>query len=1589
MRAGAAAYHEPGQAPSFRTGYAIGDASERPDLWRHCTSAWAPFLGRVGNQRSLMFGRAVLPNQGAPYQSYGVHSGSPGNSIWGTSFDATVDGEPIGLGISTVNKLFPLLNEWTYTFGGRFLATPNNFFVFGAAFEFAIFFRGSTTEIEVWTNGGSVLTFNYSGISVLQEHVYTFSNGAAGCLLYVDGELVASTGQQTHASTSSAFTIGNAGGGKPFSYGFGYTFARQLTPGEIMALAMDPGVLFRPAPAPPAAFVFINYGDMTMPAAGGGGGTLDLGAISNLTLAAAGAGSAAASVSTFGLVTGDAAGAGSATLAATSFASAAGAAAGAGSATMAAGAISDLTLAAVGAGSANLALGAIVDVVLPAAGAGGATLFATDSAPTAARTQLPVYGLGPTDLLATMGMGATAGLVAFSVVGASQPSPLTIRVTFSSPPRAYDPSDPADALVPASWALVGPTAATVALVAPVTGDPLSVDLFVGAPLAPGAWTISGSPSILSLDGGPLEAPRFALLRVVTYAPSGDVAGGAVEESLLRRHLNPVLEGPAWDALILAVEGDAEHEVGDRYVANLARRAFDQLFPSTASGNYLIQRAAEVGVRQPESVGLGVEAFRQLVAALSNNLLVDHAVNDVLEVFYGPDSVRATITTTALEPYRLQDRDDLTILFGERRPVTVQLHGAQFAAIGAATAVEVAAAIDRDMRAEGVHGFAAAVPDPVTGKGRVVVYADARGLPSGVRVTGGRAQVALRFPEVVLPTLSSPFGSWTITPSPDVAGRLRFSSSPVSAFDLALVRRGDRALVYGPEFPADVLGTHDVLEVSVSYPGGILDQWFEIEGSGVFVLVVQQAATSLTFLRSRLRSVHDNDAPAFFSQGEDLLRVTLPATSPVVRRGDGQAAYLAPPLQVSVLGGSRDAAGRVTLATSAFPPGLVDTTYGIMVDGVFAAASPPPTTPGTPSPALATLASGVAAASPASAASEGNSYRGVRYAMAQTGSGHVLVAGGKEVDGAGVETPVGRLTFFKVDAASTLPDGSVQLSYSWTRPATPVVAQHHEDAQATALLDPGHDGQVLLTGGHTALASAQAAATIVNFQPSPPLATAAPTGAMGTARAMHRASLLADGRVLASGGFAAWPTPLASAERWSPTSATWAAAAPMATARMDHAQVVLPDGRVLVSGGLTSASAQTAACELYDPVGNTWTPTGQMQAQRAGHALVVTPSGQVLAVGGVGRDASVPGAPAALATAELWDPVSGSWRAAGAMRAPRARPAAAYVDALGGVLAAGCDATSTEVWTPRGWRLGVASLPRVRRDAQAFLAPCPAPSLAPALAVPVAVVLPGGTELISAVWTTTEHSSIVVPGREDVVEGGLDGPFGLVSLSLGGQVVYDTPFRSPATVGAGGTVTAVGATAIAFKGAHVVDPDGVALTETRAPVGVALAGGQAHAAVSLLSTFSDPDPARRFPDAPGYLVFRYGRQGQFGPVRYLGRLSDTDLRLDAGLVFPVDVAVGDDVTLLSSRDHVVPADPLAGYLWLTASPAGRVAASAALDDVVAAGVEVEKFVEYPGDAGLGAAGAPTVGAARLSTVVASFAGDRVDEELAAARGGTDG
>jgi hypothetical protein len=205
-----------------------------------------------------------------------------------------------------------------------------------------------------------------------------------------------------------------------------------------------------------------------------------------------------------------------------------------------------------------------------------------------------------------------------------------------------------------------------------------------------------------------------------------------------------------------------------------------------------------------------------------------------------------------------------------------------------------------------------------------------------------------------------------------------------------------------------------------------------------------------------------------------------------------------------------------------------------------------------------------------------------------------------------------------------------------------------------------NGKVLIAGGADQDQTGTGLASAELYDPN--TGTFTQTGSMAVGRFLHTATPLQNGKVLIVGGaLTSASDPVATAEIYDPATGTFTMTSAMATAREQHTATLLTDGRVLIVGGATSegAGAPTATAEVYDPSTGSFSVTGSMAEGRTYHTATLLPSGKVLVAGGGDENS----------TAEVYDPATGSFSISGGMEIGRSGHTATLLP-NGSVLVAG-------------------------------------------------------------------------------------------------------------------------------------------------------------------------------------------------------------------------------------------------------------------------------------------------------------------------------
>jgi Galactose oxidase, central domain len=181
-----------------------------------------------------------------------------------------------------------------------------------------------------------------------------------------------------------------------------------------------------------------------------------------------------------------------------------------------------------------------------------------------------------------------------------------------------------------------------------------------------------------------------------------------------------------------------------------------------------------------------------------------------------------------------------------------------------------------------------------------------------------------------------------------------------------------------------------------------------------------------------------------------------------------------------------------------------------------------------------------------------------------------------------------------------------------------------------------DGRVIIIGGESGARGTYTwVSQIEQFYPA-----AGSFQSAGTfTRSCFSGSLLLNGDILLAGGSAdtpltTRPVPTASAVLLKNGTGALQPTGSMNTARCGHTASVLQDGRVLIVGGQTVSESQIltlATAELYDPSSGTFSPAGNMTVGRQSHTAIPLLNGKVLIMGGA-------------ESAEVYDPATNSFTA---------------------------------------------------------------------------------------------------------------------------------------------------------------------------------------------------------------------------------------------------------------------------------------------------------------------------------------------------------
>jgi hypothetical protein len=361
------------------------------------------------------------------------------------------------------------------------------------------------------------------------------------------------------------------------------------------------------------------------------------------------------------------------------------------------------------------------------------------------------------------------------------------------------------------------------------------------------------------------------------------------KELIRQNISPFIQGPEIDALINAIELEAIRQ------KEFSIASFNQLFLSTASGEYLARKASEEGITQPDVLGIEDFLFRDLAITATASKQVATIIHDILEVFYGPDVTRAFIRGDIAGPFDLTNPSNPNIeqylkfnIDGKSIYYEVNEDDYPNGNIITAPATAVASALTKAIRSQGSNGYADVDKDPNTGAEHIRIFSGAKGPTSYVQMVGGDLIRILGLPQttpiVDLQPPNPPSTAWQITKNGNNV-RFLFQSGSNPFF----IRIGDdyKAHLFGSQFQTyDLLGSFKVVDVQQGLAG---IGYFEIEAPGAKIpggiaLITQSAETDITFSRTPISRPNYRKRFALgWQAASQELKIYLPAVTRVIRR----------------------------------------------------------------------------------------------------------------------------------------------------------------------------------------------------------------------------------------------------------------------------------------------------------------------------------------------------------------------------------------------------------------------------------------------------------------------------------------------------------------------------------------------------------------------------------------------------------------------------------------------------------------------------------------------------------------------------------
>jgi hypothetical protein len=193
--------------------------------------------------------------------------------------------------------------------------------------------------------------------------------------------------------------------------------------------------------------------------------------------------------------------------------------------------------------------------------------------------------------------------------------------------------------------------------------------------------------------------------------------------------------PNWKALIEAL-GESDQRLTD-----LVEEVRKQFFIKTASRPYIDRLGANFRVSRPKFVGMDDPTFRSYIPVLAYQpKQVKYVMDLLLDIFFFKETTTAFTQSEDFEPFTLVNGWELEYTVDQNKTERIVFNSNEFANIAAATADEVVSAINRQAQ----HSFAIVFDDRIKKRKFLRIFTNTIGSKGSIQMTGGRADMNMRF-----------------------------------------------------------------------------------------------------------------------------------------------------------------------------------------------------------------------------------------------------------------------------------------------------------------------------------------------------------------------------------------------------------------------------------------------------------------------------------------------------------------------------------------------------------------------------------------------------------------------------------------------------------------------------------------------------------------------------------------------------------------------------------------------------------------------------------------------------------------------------